>query len=218
MVNMAILFTQEWDIVRGQEDTYEQFISQEFIPRSEKLGLRAVGGYYVEVGVGPRVVSVRSTESLEELYTILALKEFFRLQSQLKEHVANYRSKVLYPTGRVKSEKYEIQKGVWKFNQYWNQRPGKRDQYADFMATEYLPMLNGLDYLELTGGWIVIMGGEREIVGELTFKSPIDIGRLLENPDFRQLTEELRRNYVSNYTTRILRTTERFDEPRWYRL
>jgi hypothetical protein len=215
---MAILFTQEWDVVRGQEDTYEQFISQEFIPRSQQLGMRAVGGYYVEVGIGPRVVSVRSTETLEDLYKILALKDFYRLRSELKDHVVNYRSKVLYPTGRVNSKEYKIQKGVWKFNQYWNTRPGKRVEYADFMANEYLPMLNGFDYLEVTGGWLCVLGGERDIVGELTFKSPIDIGRLLENPEFRQLTEELRRNYISNYTTRILRTTERFDEPRWYRL
>ena len=215
---MAILFTQEWDVVRGQEDIYEQFVSNEFIPQSDNLGLRAVGGFYVEVGMGPRIVSIRSADSLEALYKVLAMKEHLQLRSELRRHVINYRSKVMTPTGRVKSNDYKLQKNVWKYNQYYDLRPGKRDQYAHFIINEYLPMLAKLDYVEVTGGWNVVMGGDREIIGELTFKSPIDIGRLLEDPGFRQCTEEMRRNHTTNYTARILRTTERFDEPRWYRL
>jgi len=215
---MAILFTQEWDVVRGQEDIYDQFISNEFIPQSDKLGLLAVGGFYVEVGMGPRIVSIRSADSLEALYKVLAMKEHLKLRSELRRHVVNYRSKVLIPTGRVKSNHYELQKNVWKYNQYYDLRPGMRDQYAHFIINEYLPMLAKLDYVEVTGGWNVVMGGDREIIGELTFKSPIDIGRMLEYPGFRQCTEDMRRSYTTNYTARILRTTERFDEPRWYRL
>lgn len=215
---MAILFTQEWDVVRGQEDAYEQFVTEEYIPRSDQLGLRSVGGYYVEVGIGPRVVSVKSTDTIETLYGILALPDFLQLRSELRRHVIHYRSRVLSPTGRVKSNNYKLQKGVWKYNQYYDLRPGMRDQYAHFIINEYLPMLAKLDYVEVTGGWNVIMGGNREIVGELTFKSPVDIGRMLEYPGFRQCTEDMRRNFASHYTARILRTTERFEEPRWYRL
>lgn len=215
---MAVLFTQEWDIVRGQEEIYDQYILKDYIPRGEELGLRSVGGFYVEAGIGPRVISVKSTESLDILYQILARKDYFKMRSELRRHVINYRSKVLIPTGRVKSNHYEIQRGVWKYNMYYDVRPETREQYADFIVNEYLPMLAQLDYVEVTGGWNVAMGGEREIIGELTFKSPVDIGRMLENPDFRKATEDMRRQVVSNFTARILRTTERFDEPRWYRL
>ncbi len=96
---MAIIFTQDGDILPGGEDEYERFISEEYIPRCDKLGLKSVGGFYVEVGFDPR-----------------------------------------------------------------------------------------------------------------------DIQEMLENQDFRCVTNKLCCNYVVNYASRIMRTTERFDEPKWFRL
>jgi len=72
--------------------------------------------------------------------------------------------------------------------------------------------------MEVTGGWNVVIGGVSEIIAELTFKDPVDIGRLLNNEDFRKLNLKLKTQYVTNYTSRILRCTERFDEPKWFRL
>ena len=44
----------------------------------------------------------------------------------------------------------------------------------------------------------------------------MDIGALFDNASYRQLTHVLKSQYVTNYSSRILRTTERFDEPRWF--
>ncbi len=132
--------------------------------------------------------------------------------------VYNYVAGVYEPTGNVKREKYSIQKGVWKFNQYYDLRPGIKKEYADFIMNEHIPALKDLDYLEITGGWNVLFGGFSEIIAEFTFKDPIDIGRLLNNEDFRKVTMKLRNGYVLNYRSRILRCTERFDEPKWFRL
>ncbi len=122
------------------------------------------------------------------------------------------------PTGRVKHNDYSIQKGVWKFNQYFDLVPGQKEAYSEFVLNEYLPAMEKIDYVEVTGGWNVLVGGSCEIISEFTFKSPVDIGRLFENGDFRNITRKLRRDYVVNFTTRIMRTTERFEESRWYRL
>lgn len=214
---MAILFSQDWDIFPGREDDYENFI-MEYLPQCVKLGLQPVGGFYVEVGFGPRIVFVSSVESLEDLCTVLCKKEYKDLLLELKKYVINYLVKVLEPTGRVKHETYEIQKGVWKYNQYYDLIPGKKEEYADFIIKEHLPTMEKIDYAEVTGGWNVAMGGFSEIVAEFTFKSPVDIGRILDDEDFRRITTKLRRNYVVNYRSRIMRTTERFEEPRWYRL
>ncbi len=214
---MTILFTQDWDIFPGGEDEYEEFIIR-YIPQCEKLGLRAVGGFYIEVGFGPRIIFLSSVESLEDLCSVLSDKAYKDLLLELKKQVFNYQSKVLEPTGRVKHETYGIQKGVWKFNQYYDLIPGKKKEYADFVIQEHLPAMEKIDYAEVTGGWNVVMGGISEIVAEFTFKSPVDIGRLLENEDFKRITTKLRRNYVVNYKSRIMRTTERFEEPKWYRL
>jgi hypothetical protein len=215
---MQLLFTQEWDILAHREDEYSAFIARTFIPKCNEMGLLSVGGYYVEAGVGPRVISVKKVNSLDELSRIMATSEFRNLVLELREYVTGYKSKILQPTGRTRDVPYAIQKGVWKYNQYYDVLPGKRKQYAEFITNKYLPMLESIDYLEVTGGWNVLIGGMSEIVGELTFKDPVDIGSLLDNGTYRELTHVLRRDYVTNYTSRILRTTERFDEPKWFTL
>jgi len=215
---MQLLFNQEWDILPDKEDEYSAFIARKFIPKCNEMGLLSVGGYYVEAGVGPRIISVKKVSSLEDLSRIMATTEFKHLSLELREYVYGLRSKILQPTGRTRDVPYEIQKGVWKYNQYYDVMPGKRKQYAEFIVNKYVPMLESIDYLEVTGGWNVLIGGTSEIIGELTFKDPVDIGCLLDNGGYRELTHVLRRDYVTNYTSRILRTTERFEEPKWFTL
>jgi hypothetical protein len=215
---MAILFAQNWDIIHGKEDEYTRFVSEIYIPRTAAMGLISVGGYYVEVGFGPRIIAVLTAENLVELSKIVESREFKTLVMGLKALVFNYTSSVLEPTGRVKHEKYVIQKGVWKFNQYYDIRPGNKEAYADFIVKEHLPVMQRIDYVEVTGGWNVLFGGPGEVIAEFTLKDPVDIGRLLNNEYFRQISLKLRDKYVMNYTNRVLRCTERFDDHKWLRL
>ncbi|MBP8625271.1 MAG: hypothetical protein KBE27_00915 [Syntrophorhabdaceae bacterium] len=215
---MAILFIQNWDIIHGREDDYKTFINDRYLSEIAEIGLIAVGGYYVEVGFGPRIIVVFSAEGHEVLSSRLADKRFKNLVIDLKSIIYNYRASVLEPTGAVKRRGYTIQKGVWKFNQYYDIRPGMKKVYADFIINEHLPTMQKIDYVEVTGGWNVVLGGVSEIIAEFTFKDPVDIGRLIINEDFRRITHKLKNDLVTNYMSRILRTTERFDEPRWFRL
>lgn len=215
---MPVLFTQNWDILQDKEDDYATFVTQEYMPRMTDLGLTPVGGYYVEVGFGPRIVAVHSAETSEELACLMKTAAFKDLSMELKSFVHNVRRAVLEPTGNVKKQIYAIQKGVWKFNQYYDLRPGVKKSYAEFIITEQLRLLEKIEYVEVTGGWNVVIGGISEIIAELTFKDPLDIGRLLSNEEFRKLTLKLRTRFVTNYASRIMRCTERFDEPKWFRL
>jgi hypothetical protein len=215
---MPVLFTMAWDIIQGKEEEYSGFISGTFLPETTALGLTPVGGYYVEVGFGPRVIGVSLASDLEQLSRSISSDRFKQLALKLKSIVYNYRSAVLEPTGRVRRETYTIQKGVWKLNQYYDLRPGVKKEYADFIVKEYLPTIAKIDYMEVTGGWNVVLGGISEIVSEFTFKDPVDIGRLLNNEEFRKLSLKLKNIFVMNYANRVLRCTERFDEPRWFRL
>ncbi|MDJ0828460.1 MAG: hypothetical protein QNI92_01340 [Desulfobacterales bacterium] len=215
---MAILLTQEWDIIRGKEEEYEEFVENEFIPRGNAMGLTSVGGFYVEVGFGPRIISLKTAKDIESLFKAFFSKEFKQLIIELLEYITNYGNRILLSTGRVTDEDYKIQKGVWKYIQYYDKLPGHRKAYADFIVEEYLPALAQIDYLEVTNGWNVVLGGISNIVAELTLKSSVDVGRLLDDPVFRKVTEKLRRKYVHHYSSRIIRTTERFEQPRWYRL
>jgi len=215
---MSLLFTQDWDVVRGKEDAYAGFVTKTFIPECNKLGLQSVGGFYVQVGVGPQVISIKSAKSLSSLYEAMGSASFRELKAKLREYVSNYSSKILEPAEITPGKEYEIQKGVWKYNQYYDVRPGNREAYERYVKETYLPALEEIDYVEVTERWNVLIGGFSEAIVELTFQHPVDIGRLLDNPQFREVTYTMSRDYVRNYKSRILRTTERFDEPRWFRL
>lgn len=214
---MSVLFTQVWDIIQGKDYEYSKFIVDTYLPEMAAMGLIPVGGYYMEVGSGPRIFAVFSVNEIEEVLKAIADKRFKDLLQELKAIICNYRSSVLEPTGAVKRGKYTIQKGVWKFNQYYDLRPGVKKAYADFVINEHLPVMGKISYAEVTGGWNVVLGGVSEIIAEFTFKDPMDIGRLLANEEFRRITLKLRNEFAVNYMNRILRSTERFDEPRWFK-
>jgi len=214
---MSILFTQSWDVIHGMEREYGHFISDVYMPEMAAMGLIPVGGYYVEVGTGPRVIAVLSVNEMEVVLRTVTDKKFKDHLQDLKKIVVNYRGSVLEPTGYVKRGKYTIQKGVWKFNQYYDLRPGVKKAYADFVINEHLPVMDKISYAQVTGGWNVVLGGFSEIIAEFTFKDPMDVGRLLANEEFRRITLKLRNEFAVNYTNKILRSTERFDEPRWFK-
>jgi hypothetical protein len=215
---MAVLLTQEWDVVRGKEKEYEKFVENEFIPRSNEMGLRSVGGFYVEVGPGPRIISLKTADDVIDLLTVFFSKEFKALVMELEDYVTSYGNRVMLSIGKDINGGYKIQKGVWKYIQYYDIIPGQKENYKQFILEEYLPAMKEIDYLEVTSGWKVVLGGKSHIVGELTLESSVDIGRLLDDPVFQEATDKLRRRHVCNYSTRIIRTTERFQKPRWYRL
>lgn len=215
---MSLLFIQNWDVIQGKEDEYVRYVNDTYLPEITTLGFIPVGGYYVEVGFGPRILAVFASESLDDISKIITDKGFKDLTLMLKNCVANYRNTVLESTGAVKRGRYPIQKGVWKYNQYYDLRSGMKSAYAHFVINEHLPAMRKIDYVEVTGGWNVVLGGFCEIVAEFTFKDPEDIGRLMKNEEFRRVTRKLKKEFVTNYANRILRSTERFDEPKWFRL
>src|SRR5208337_4221129 len=69
---MTILFTQHWDVIPGKFDEYSEFITNEYNPTLNRIGLKLLGGYYVAVGSGPRIVAVSTIEEKDYLRKILA--------------------------------------------------------------------------------------------------------------------------------------------------
>lgn len=215
---MSMLFIQTWDIIEEKIDQYSRFISEVYVPQTTSMGFVPVGGYYVEVGVGPRIIAVYAADDLNGLSNFVTKKQFKQLTDSLQSFVYNYSRYLLEPTGRTKREKYTIQKGVWKLNQYYDVRPGMKEKYAEFVLGEHIPTVEKIDYVDITGGWNVFFGGMSEIIAEFTFKYPEDIGRLLSREDFRKITLKLKNEFVMNYSSRILRCTENFEEHKWFRL
>lgn len=215
---MSLLFIQYWDVVPGRENEYAQFVNNAYLPEIATLGFIPVGGYYVEVGFGPRIIAVFSSESLNDISRIITGKDFKGLTLTLKKYVANFKNTVLEPAGLLKPVRYPIQKGVWKYNQYYDIRPERKDEYEHFMIDEYLPAMEKINYARLTNCWNVVLGGFCEVILEVTVKDPEDIGRLIKNEGFLRIKHKLMKEFVTNWTNRIQRSTKWFSEPKWFKL
>ena len=80
---MTILFTQYWDVNPGEYDDYSKFISEEFNPGFEKLDMKLVGGFYVVVGSGPRIMVVAAMQNGSGLLAALSSREYRILSTRI---------------------------------------------------------------------------------------------------------------------------------------
>lgn len=209
---MAVLFSQHWDVAIKKHDQYSNFIMTRYNPKMASLGLPVVGGYYVAVGEGPRIIAVSATEDLKGVEKALDTEEYQALNSELMAYVAKYHSKILVPTGRVRMENYSIGRGVWKFNQYWNIVPGAEAEYTSYVADEYLPAMESVG-LKVAGGWRVIVGSGPYIISESSAPNIVDIARAIDTPEYRRVVRKLKTNYVTDYQSKILAPTGRIEIP-----
>jgi hypothetical protein len=209
---MAVLFTQHWDVAPGKQNAYSDFVMTSYNPTLEKLGIKLVGGYYVAVGMGPRIIAVGLTKSLHELEQALTTAEYQDITSRLMEFVTHYHSKILAPTGRVPVGEYKVQTGIWKFNQYWNLIPGMEEEYTKFVKEEHLPTMEKLG-VPVVAGWRVVVGSGPYIVSESSARGIVDIAKAIDTDDFRRVVRKLKTTYVTDYHSRILAPTGRIDIP-----
>jgi hypothetical protein len=209
---MAILFTQYWDVIPGKFDAYSAFAMNEYVPTLQKLGIRLVGGYYVVVGEGPRIVAVAEIESLDSLHKTLATKEYRLLSNRLLEYAWKYNSKVWAPSSRIQESPYRIQTGVWKFNQYYNVLPGKEEEHYRFVKDECLPAMKKLG-VPITAGWHLVVGTGPKILSEATARGIVDIAKAVDSPEFRALARKLKDELATDYASRILAPTGRIEVP-----
>lgn len=209
---MAILFTQYWDVIPGNFDEYSGFITHEYIPTLERLGIKLVGGYYVAVGEGPRIVAVAYIDDTEDLRQALASREYRMASNRLLSLVWKYDSKVWVPTGRIQEGPYRIQTGVWKFNQYYNILPGKEEEHRRFVKEEGLPGMEELK-IPVTGGWRLAIGSGARTLAESTARNIVEIAQAIDSSLFRKLVRTLKTHYATDYSSRILAPTGRIEVP-----
>jgi hypothetical protein len=209
---MAILFTQYWDVMPEKFDDYSSFVSQHYNPTLERLGIKLVGGYYVAVGEGPRIVAVAAVEDAENLQQALATRDYRVVSGQLLTLVWKYSSRVWVPTGRIQEGPYRVQTGVWKFNQHYNILRGKEEDHRRFVKEECLPGMEELK-VPVTGGWRLVIGSGPRILAECTGRNIVDIAQAIDTPLFRKLVRTLKNNYATDYSSRILAPTGRIEVP-----
>lgn len=209
---MTILFTQYWDVKTNYFDDYSAFITNEYNPTMEKLGIRLLGGYYVAVGQGPRVLAVATVDKEVDLIKALAKREYRIIFNKLNNMVKDYASKVWVPTGKMHEEPYRIRSGAWKFNQNYNIVPGKEEEHYRFVKEECVPALKELG-IPITGGWRLAIGTGPRILAETTARNMVAIAEAVDTSEFRRLVRTLKKNYGMDYSSRILAPTGRIEVP-----
>jgi hypothetical protein len=209
---MAILFTQYWDVMPGKFDQYATFVTNEYNPTVEKLAIRLVGGYYVAVGEGPRIVAVAEVENVDQLHRSLATKEYRIISNRLLQYVWKYSSKVWAPSGQIQKGPYQIQTGVWKFNQYYNVLRGKEEEHYRFVKDDCIPAMKALS-VPITAGWRLVIGAGPRTMAECTARGIMDIAKAIDTSEFRRLVRKLKNEYATDYGSRILAPTGRIEVP-----
>jgi hypothetical protein len=209
---MAILFTQYWDVMPGKFDEYSSFVTHQYNPALEKLGIKLVGGYYVAVGEGPRIVAVATVDDTDNLRQALSSREYRTISNQLLSLVWKYSSKVWLPTGRIQEGPYRVQTGVWKFNQIYNVLRGKEEEHRRFVKEECVPGMEELK-VPVTGGWRLIIGSGPRILAECTGRNIIDIAQAIDTSLFRKLVRTLKNNFATDFSSKILAPTGRVEVP-----
>lgn len=207
---MSILFTQYWDVRPNQQEEYSRFIGEEYIPTTDSLGIHLVGGYYVAVGEGPRIIAVAEAEKEEDLQKRLSTREYLRISSTLFRFVWNYSSKVWAASGRVQEGPYRIQAGVWKFNQYYNVLQGMEGEHRRFVKEVCIPGMKKLG-VPITGGWRLVMGSGPRVLAECTARNIVDIAKAIDTSEFRSMVRTLKRELATDYSSRILAPTGRIE-------
>ena len=209
---MTILFSQCWDVLPDQFDGYSDYVSNQFNPGLEKLGIKLLGGYYVAVGAGPRTVAVASVDPEVNLLQILSGSDYRQLITGLIQQVSDYSSRIWIASGRVHDHPYRINTGAWKFTQRYNIVRGKEEDHYRFVKEECLPCMKSLK-LPITGGWRLAIGSGPRTLAESTGRTMETIAAAINTPEFRQLVRKLKKSYATDYSSRILTPTGRIEVP-----
>lgn len=204
------LFVQQWEITKGKETEYTDFVLRKHLPTMQKVGLNMIGGFHVIVGSGPRISAVSLAEDFLNLRKVLESDEFTKVTKELHDYVHTYSNAVLKSTGRVYIERYGLEVGTWRFTQYYKLLQGTEEKYTEFLNNEYIPKLMKLG-IHVKAEWQVIIGSGPRILLEGVAKSIIDIAQTIMTDEFRMLRRHLLSNFVSNYSSRILAPTGRVE-------
>jgi len=99
---MAVMvkLLMKWDIKAGHEQSYFEFVMQEFAPGLMRLGLQPTEAWYTVYGKGPQFLTGVVTEDLPTMRNILGSDAWHELLERLMEHVANFSHKIIQATGR----------------------------------------------------------------------------------------------------------------------
>jgi len=108
----TIKFNQMWDVLSHKKDEYDQFVTDVYFPVLNELGISVAGEWEVLIGDGPGIICEGRVSDISNLIHNLQSKKFQNAKRQLKDHIENYRSRILtFHVQKIKgykSESYQL--------------------------------------------------------------------------------------------------------------
>ncbi len=101
MSNGNVKLLMHWDIKRGLDEKYFEFVMREWVPNTTKLGLTPIEAWYniYTSSEIPRIMAGAIAEDEASMREIITSRDWEDLQAQLMEYVENYSQKIVRVTG-----------------------------------------------------------------------------------------------------------------------
>lgn len=94
----TIKFNQVWDVITREKDDfkrYRQFVTKEFYPVLQEIGVTIASEWEVLIGDGPRTICEGRVDDVRSLISGLQNAGFRKVKDKLKTYVENYESRIL---------------------------------------------------------------------------------------------------------------------------
>lgn len=90
-----------WDIKRGVDAEYFEFVIRDFAPTLTQLGMLPSEAWFTIYGEGPQVLAGAVAQDLDTMQDIMQTAGWRELKTRLLEYVTNYRERIVEPTGTL---------------------------------------------------------------------------------------------------------------------
>ncbi len=91
----TIKYNQMWNVQSHKKNEYDQFVTNEYFPILEKLGISVAGEWEVLIGGGPGLICEGRVSDINNLIRNLQSKTFQNAFRELKQYIVNYHSRIL---------------------------------------------------------------------------------------------------------------------------
>jgi hypothetical protein len=96
---VAVKLLMTWDIIRGREQEYFEFVVREFVPGIQRLGIQPTEAWYTTYGRRPQILTGVVADTLARMELALGTEDWRRLRDRLLDYVTNFESRIVRATG-----------------------------------------------------------------------------------------------------------------------
>lgn len=102
---MSLTLIMTWDIKEDMEQDYMEFVLSEWVPTTNRMGLKTVAAWYTQYRKDDSVPMIRAEALADDVAAIRAIldsSEWENIHEQLLGYVENYKQKVVETTGEFR--------------------------------------------------------------------------------------------------------------------